>query len=144
MTFYFCDTSALVKHYHYEKGSERVDAVFGEPGSIVIILDLAIVELTSALQRRKSRGEIDDGASSDALKRFATDTTSRLIVIGFRHDSIYQARDLVLEYGIRSLDALQLTSALTFKSLSPVFVCADRKLLAAAEAEGFSILNPVT
>jgi hypothetical protein len=30
MNVYFLDTSALVKRYHWERGSELIDAVFAE------------------------------------------------------------------------------------------------------------------
>ncbi len=33
MPRYFFDTSALVKHYHTELGSPKVDAILGEVGS---------------------------------------------------------------------------------------------------------------
>lgn len=52
MTFYFFDTSALVKRYHLEPSSERVNAILDDQDNLLIISELALVELASALQRK--------------------------------------------------------------------------------------------
>jgi hypothetical protein len=35
MPAYFFDTSALVKRYHIEEGSEKVDEIFNDPGGLI-------------------------------------------------------------------------------------------------------------
>jgi len=142
VAFYFFDTSALVKRYHLEPGSDRVNAIFDDRDNILIISELAIVELASALQRKRNRGEITLQAMNDALAQFANETLSDLIVAGFHSGFIQRARDLVLQHGLRTLDALQLTSALQFRALSPVFVCADAGLRQAASNAGLAVLDP--
>mgnify|MGYP001140784162 CR=1 FL=1 len=142
MAFYFFDTSALVKRYHLESGSERVNAIFEDQDNILIISELAIVEMASALQRKRNRGEITLQAMNDALAQFANEVLSGLIVAGFRSGFIQQARDLVLQHGLRTLDALQLTSALEFRALSPVFACADVRLRQAASDMRLAVFDP--
>ncbi len=142
MSFYFLDTSALVKRYHRESGSEQVNAIFDDQSNVLIISELAIVELASALQRKRNRGEITVRALNDALAQFDNDVLSDLIVANFLSDFIRRARDLVLQHGLRTLDALQLTAALEFRALAPVFVCADDTLCQAASNAGLSVLNP--
>lgn len=44
MKVYFLDTSALVKRYHRERGSEVIDALFAEQDRRIIISDLSIIE----------------------------------------------------------------------------------------------------
>lgn len=144
MTFYFFDTSALVKRYHLEPGSERVNAIFDDQANILIISELALVELASALRRKQNRGEITLQAMNDALAQFANEVVSDLLVAGFRSGFIQGARELVLQHGLRTLDALQLTSASEFRALSPVFVCADAKLCRAASDMGLVALDPET
>ena len=144
MTFYFFDTSALVKRYHMESGSERVNAIFGDQDNILIISELAIVELASALQRKQNRGEVTFQTMNDALAQFANEVLSDLLVAGFRSGFIQQVRELVLQHGVRTLDVLQLTSALEFRTLAPVFVCADAKLRQAASDVGLAALDPET
>ena len=142
MAFYFFDTSALVKRYHVEPGADRVNAIFGDPDNVLIISELALVEMASALQRKRNRGEITPQAMNEALAQFAHTVLNDLIVAGFRSGFIQQARDLVLQHGLRTLDALQLTSALEFRALPVVFVCADDGLRQAASQEGLAVLDP--
>jgi len=98
VAFYFFDTSALVKRYHLEPGSERVNAILDDQNNVPIISELAIVELVSALRRKRNRGEITPQAMDDALAHFAHAVLSDLIVAGFRSGFIQQARDLVLPH----------------------------------------------
>ena len=46
----FFDTSALVKHYHIERGSSIVNELM--ENYVVAVSELAILEMTSALNRR--------------------------------------------------------------------------------------------
>jgi uncharacterized protein with PIN domain len=47
----FFDTSALVKRYHHEKGTEVVDVAFSQEG-IRIISDVSVIEFFSAFAGR--------------------------------------------------------------------------------------------
>ncbi|MDE3088345.1 MAG: type II toxin-antitoxin system VapC family toxin [Chloroflexota bacterium] len=143
MTTYFLDTSALVKHYRSEPGSERIDALFAETESTRIISELTIVEFASAFRRLTNRGEIDDVAMNHALRRFTADTTDNLVVVEFRSDVIKIARDTVLQHSLRALDALQLAAVLSATRRSPVFVSADANLLSAAQVNGLETVNPL-
>jgi hypothetical protein len=49
MLRYFLDTSALVKRYRNEQGTDRVDVLFAEPGAILIVSRLGLVEAVSAV-----------------------------------------------------------------------------------------------
>lgn len=49
MSIYFLDTSALVKHYHQEKGTNIVGKLFVEPDAKFIISDISIIEFYSAI-----------------------------------------------------------------------------------------------
>ena len=109
MTFYFFDTSALVKRYHMESGSERVNAIFGDQDNILIISELAIVELASALQRKQNRGEVTFQTMNDALAQFANEVLSDLLVAGFRSGFIQQVRELVLQHGVRTLEHVSIS-----------------------------------
>ena len=49
---YFFDTSALVKHYHTELGSPKVDQILGDPTSDFSIARLTLVEVTSVFAKK--------------------------------------------------------------------------------------------
>lgn len=142
MALFLFDTSALVKRYHVEAGSDKVDEVFDNPDNILIISELALVEVTSALQRKRNQGEITASAMEHALAQFAHDVLGELIVAELTSDLIRRARRLVIEHSLRTLDALQLAFALEFQALRPTFVCADARLHNAAQAAGMIILDP--
>ena len=142
MALFLFDTSALVKRYHAEVGSDKVDEIFDDPDNVLIISELALVEVTSALQRKLNRGEITASAMENALAQFARDVLSELIVAELTSELVRRARRLVSEYDLRTLDALQLASALEFQVLRPTFVCADVNLCDAAQAAGMTVLNP--
>lgn len=144
MNTFILDTSALVKHYRRKAGSEAVDTLFADAQSTLIISELSIVEFASSFKRILNRGEIDSAAFNDALARFAADTAGRLVVVSFRSDSIHVARDLILMSALKTLDALQLASALDYKALDSTFVCSDHNLIQAAHAHGLNTLNPVS
>lgn len=84
-----------------ESGSERVNAIFDDQDNVLIISELAIVEMASALQRKRNRGEIPLQAMNDALTQFANNVLGDLIVAGFCSGFIQQARALVLQHDLR-------------------------------------------
>lgn len=58
MTRYFFDTSALVKRYHPEPGTQRVLAIFSEPAATVRVSRLALVECVSAFCLKVRAGQL--------------------------------------------------------------------------------------
>ena len=56
MPVYFFDTSALVKRYHIEAGSEKVNELFDNPEGIFVITSIAVTEFVSALARKLYEG----------------------------------------------------------------------------------------
>lgn len=142
MVFFLFDTSALVKRYHIEPGSDKVDEIFEDTDNVLVISELALVEVTSALLRKRNRGEITASAMKNALAQFARDVLSELIVADLTSNIVRQARELVLAHNLKTLDALQLAFALEFQVLKPIFVCADARLRDAAQAAGLTVLNP--
>lgn len=144
MSDYFFDTSALVKHYRPEVGSAQVDALLSDGRSKFQISALTIVEFASTVQRLKSRSEIRPDELPLLLERFTADVGNTLLVLRFPRNWASIARGLVLAHSIRTLDALQLATALQLKRRAPIFVAADEKLLAAAQANGLDTLNPLT
>jgi uncharacterized protein len=144
---YFFDTSALVKLYHYEAGTERVEAVFNQLDSPMVISELATVEFYAALARRVRMGEISVQAQDEARRNFADDCVHRFVVDPFGSPVMQKARELLHRYGntraLRTLDALQLGACLTVQSRGEVvFVCADTPLGEIGRLEGLTVFNP--
>jgi predicted nucleic acid-binding protein len=146
---YFLDTSALAKLYRSEAGSPVVDRIFSEPASQHLISRLTIVEVESVFALKVRTGEIDPHAVLLARRRLETDLgRSRLLVAAVNDDHFRSARQLLIKHGLtealRTLDALQLSIALTLKraGLVTVFVASDQRLCRVAALEGFAVINP--
>ena len=60
MPAYFFDTSALVKRYHVEEGSEKVDEIFNDTEGIFAIVSITIAEFTSVFARKLKEGIITE------------------------------------------------------------------------------------
>jgi len=79
MPGYFFDTSALVKHYHTELGSPKVDLILGESGSDYSIARLTLAEVASVFAKKVRTGEITE-ADFDRLRlRFHADVRNRRV-----------------------------------------------------------------
>ena len=151
MARYMIDTSALVKYYHPEGGSPQVIAVTDDPGNILFISRIGLVEIHSALARKARTGELPMSAFQQSLRRFYTDLRERkfrLVRSLVVHER--QAIRLLVRKGstapLRTLDALQLSVALWLKDQQQLdyFRCADTQLCNAAQQEGLSVINPET
>ena len=149
MARYFFDTSALVKHYHAEAGTETVDRLIDEPGAELLIARLTLVETISVFAIKVRAGEFDAVEFTRLRALFATHVSRRRYQV-FRLLNLHydRARDLVANHGlsrqIRTLDALQLSVALYLHEAVPIdrFVCADHRLCDIASLEGLVIVNP--
>ncbi len=141
MIYYF-DTSALVKIYHREAGSETVKALYNSIPDTIVVSNLAIPETFSTFQRKRRDGLISKKDSLAVLRRFFADIVTRFIVTPLSHQHILLSLDFIERQGLRTLDALHLASARDLGSLKITFVCADNQLLDAATQEGLAALNP--
>jgi predicted nucleic acid-binding protein len=139
---YYLDTSALVKRYHVERGTAYLDSVFAEPDATFIIASITIAELTSAVLRTHEEGEIPREALLKTLSKFSEDLITDFWILDVERRHIHDAQQLILRYGLRTLDSLQLSLLLVTRSLSPVFLSSDARLLVAAKAEGITIQDP--
>jgi predicted nucleic acid-binding protein len=60
LAFYYLDTSALVKRYAPEVGTAVLDDLFADPRAVLVIANITIVEMYSALSRKRRNREIAD------------------------------------------------------------------------------------
>jgi uncharacterized protein len=147
LTLYYLDTSALVKLYVREPGTEQVlRLASGAAGDQLAVLALAQVEIRSALRRRERAGEIAGTVVIQLLERFQRHLEA-VFLRQVMTDATYDvACALVDRHGLFALDAVQLAGYLALQTSSasntPIFVSADRQLLEAAEAELVPVLDP--
>ena len=146
MTYYFFDSSALIKRYHAEIGTDKIDEIIEQQNNEIIISSLALSEVTSAFNRKKHEGKINPDLFTDILIEFYREVLDKFTMISLDDSLLSQSMELILNRNLRTLDSLQLSAALSiFQILVEtkfVFVCADKKLIEAAKQEGLETLNP--
>lgn len=147
MALYYLDTSALVKLYVREPGTERLLALAARSSeNRLAILALAQVEFRSAVRRREKAGEIPSPIATELLEAFRRHIEGRFLVQMVTDFVLDTACALVDSHALRAFDAVQLAGYMVLKSAGgadvPVFVCSDQELLIAARREGALVLDP--
>lgn len=109
----FFDTSALVKRYHREVGTEVVEAAFNDHSITRMISDIGVIECYFAFARKVRTGDITEEDFRATMKELAEDIQSGIIRLAFFGDSDKrEAAVLIEKYGLSrnlwTLDAIQL------------------------------------
>ncbi len=147
MALYYLETSALVKLYVRESGTERLLRLTARASNHrFAVLTLARVEMHSAVRRRQRDGDIDGPVAERLLSQFEQHLESRFIKQVLNDSLIDLATSFVNRHALRAYDAVQLAGCLMLKENSaidePNFVCSDQRLLQAAESEGLVCFDP--
>jgi hypothetical protein len=134
----YVDTSALVKRYVSEAGSDAFDAFFLTQAPLTISR-LTIVEMRCALARRRRNQQISPELETQVLEAFRLDVQDgALAVSSFLDDDLtlaYHLMDEIAELPLRTLDALHL--AVARRHSIPAFSTADKNQAEAAQKLGF-------
>jgi len=146
---YFFDTSALVKRFHKELGSKAVGEVFTERGNRIFTSRLGLLELTSVAAIKFRTGAMSAEEANGFLTAVGESATlQQFIVRRILEEDYDRAQKLLTQYAqqhsLRTLDSLQLASAIRLASSSQVdfFVTSDRTLAKVAALEGFAVIIP--
>lgn len=148
MAHAFLDTSALVKYYHPEDGTQQVIEIIETTDSLVFISRLSLVETVSAFAVKFRAGAIDEAGFTALRQRFYYDIGQSLFrIIPLTTSRYREASQLITKHfrtRLRTLDALQLAVALALfnQDLIEHFVCADHNLCATAMEENLSVIRP--
>ena len=142
MDAYYLDSSALVKRYHREVGTEIVDDII-EGGAEIYISSITLIEIISTLKRKVKSRKISNSKYKLLKGAFLYDVENRFTLIPLDDSIVSDALRIAEKYGSKSLDSLHLAFANKVKAFQDIiFVSADIKLLKYASKEGFKILNP--
>ncbi|MDP2212207.1 MAG: type II toxin-antitoxin system VapC family toxin [Candidatus Aquicultor sp.] len=137
----FVDTSALVKYYYPEADSLDVERLILAADRIYLS-ELSLVEFASALMKKIRMKELDEKERHLIWEAFLSDIQAESIeFIGLAQEDFHAAADRILELGrdhsLRTLDALQLASALKVDNAR--FLAADTSLNSIAQELGLSL-----
>ena len=146
MAVYYLDTSAVLKRYRTEKGTDVVTELYEArtEGDSLLTSHFTCLEVES-VAARALKGRLLTQRAYDSLPgAFARDLTEHLDLLPVAgtlvNEAIYAAR----RHAVRAADAIHVASAELAKRDSPdfVFVASDHELLTAAEAAGMETFNP--
>jgi hypothetical protein len=148
---YFLDTSALVKRYVPEIGSDWILSIT-DPATDndLAISQITWVEVHSAFARRLRDRSLSAQRFDLIVQKVREDFENEYRVIDVDQTLIETATELVMQHPLRAYDSVQLASALRFQSTTLVsvpntqlvFVSADNRLLDIAQSEGLATDNP--
>jgi predicted nucleic acid-binding protein len=137
----FFDTSSLFKLYHLEDGTDELVNLFKEPGIEAIYLaEITKVEFSSVVWKKCRKNEIDENSARQLLERFERDS-AKFSFVPEGQLLRQQALALIGAYwkkGLRTLDSIQLSSALKVKSQIELFLTSDKLLAEISRNEGFT------
>lgn len=136
----FFDTSALLKHYLQEAGSAKADQLF-EAATVIFVSSTAHLECASALQRLLNATYIDQEKKRRLREDLAIDFAF-FQTVDFDDQLHEGCLGVIDKYPLKTLDAIQLASALMVIHEIDSFVVSDIQLKNYAAKEGFHIIDP--
>lgn len=150
MTAFFFDTSALVKRYVPEIGSQWVQSTIApSAGHTIFISQITPVEVMSSLTRRRREGTLSTRSLHAAKLILNRHVRRDYFTILLIPEVIEKAQDLLERYPLRAADAMQLGCAIQANTQftqeghpGVIFVCSDSRLLLAAAEESLQIHEP--
>lgn len=147
MPLFYLDTSAIVKRYRRETGTDLIDLLFEQrrANEQFISSFLSVLEVTSAVHRLKSTGELRESAAAQTLSQLRRDLGGDIDLWPLDEDIAEAAVHVVEAYGLRAADAIHLATALAASAatnLPMIFVSADRDLFQAASNAGLRSIDP--
>ena len=136
----YVDTSALVKRYLQEPGSDAFDTFFLTQAPLGISR-LTVIEMRCALARRRRANQVSPELETQVQEAFRLDMQDgALVVASFNDDDLTLAYHLMDEVGViplRTLDALHLAVARHIAATE--FATADKNQADAARKLGFAL-----
>ena len=139
----FLDTSALVKLFYKEKGSQQIELLVNDTGNTIWISELSRIEFFSALFRKYRERLLTDAELEQAVNGFEEQlhffSLEPISILIFNECAL-----LIRKHGksdsLRTLDAIQLAAFLTIAESDWQFVLADEKLEKVAGSIGIKTM----
>ena len=137
----FFDTSSLFKLYHYEIGSSQLIKLLNKyPNYNIYLSEITLVEIYSAVLKKVRTGDLSLEDSTEFLIVVDQDfNNSSFIKLDFK--LLQTSQQLIIKYGLkglRSLDSIQLASAIAVKSSVDLVLTSDSTLKSIFIEEGFN------
>ncbi len=146
MSVYYLDTSALVKLYVREPGTEQMLRLADPAGGHALaLLGLTRVEFRSAVRQRERAGDVAHDIADNLIDSMDEHLANFFLVQPLTDLVIEEAAALLDRHALKAYDAVQLAGCIMLRARlgrHATFVCSDRQLVRAAEDEGMIVLDP--
>lgn len=135
----FLDTSALFKLYHQELDSEVIEQVFTQHAiEVVFLSELTRLEFASSVWKKVRTHELSKAQAIALLEAFESDF-SNYTFVPMDEEVVDRATHLLNEYGhvgLRTLDSIQLSTAIQLKEQLQFAITSDKLLQGFFQKEG--------
>jgi uncharacterized protein len=149
----YVDSSALIKHYVQEKGSERVGKKLREEedaATPVFTSVLTFAEIHAALARRSRDRSLSPDEFIRARTNFDSDWVLGLSAVDLEPTVLSIIRNIVDQFALRGADLVHLASAIWLRDAGVatrgrnqlVFLSSDKLLVKAAAGCGLEVSDP--
>ena len=154
MASYYFDTSAVIKLYVAEAGSEWIENIVNQRAGndfvhAITFVKIGIVETAAALTRRQRMGDITLAERDQLYASFMQDVERRYLTMAASDDLLLLAAELTQQYLLRGYDAVHVAGAISLNQQlvaahlpALTFVSADAMLCDVARARGLKAENP--
>lgn len=136
----FFDTSSLFKLYHKETGTDELMLLFSASKiNTIFLAEITKIEFSSVVWKKCRKNEISENVALELLEKFERDSL-KFNYISDTNAVKHRAKNLLRKYwknGLRTLDAIQLASALKMKNKIDLFLTSDKILAQIALLENF-------
>lgn len=132
----FFDTSAFVKRFVEETGSQEVEDICQQAAELGLSI-ICLPEILSALNRKLRAGNIDKGVYLD-IKQDVAEDIKDADIINLSPSVLASTIQLLEENTLRSLDAIHIACALEWQA--DLFISSDERQIAAATNSGLKVV----
>ena len=141
----FLDTSSLFKLYHQEVDSGSVESIFTDFNLTEVFLsELSKIEFASTVWKKVRKQDIIELQAKATIDAFVDDY-SKYTFVQIDNIIIEQAKRMITKYGrqgLRTLDSIQLSSAIMLKGQADLFLSSDKLLDAFFKLESLPTEKP--
>lgn len=155
MAIYYFDSSALVKYYVTELGSAWVHQLIDAHNTkesqyehIILVAEITRVETAAGLAIIERVGRIRRKVREQEYLRVIHQFANRYMLLSVTKVDYERASDLTQRHPLKAYDAVQVAVALRYQqelsllNQTLVFISGDKKVNAAAQAEGLIVDDP--
>ena len=148
MAHFYLDTSAVVKRYRTEPGTDVMSTLLEQPtpDDRFYVSFLLVLEFTSGILRLVRGSRVRQSTADGIIARFRQDARDLLRIWPLDDSILGSAISVVHNHRLRSADAIHLATALAVSSVEAnvplTLVTSDAELAEAGQAAGLETLTP--